>query len=402
MISMKSGISKLFLSIVLLTGYSSICRAQSDSARYDRPSLCLMMVGRSDMAYSSEIEDVFRQMDMPERFNDHGLGVRVFRVPQDGKPITTAIGSFIQHAEVAKKMISKWFGRNKETGCYNISLVQERGLYNTSIQDLNIAMHSFRGKAILADAGEKLIGHTFLVVNEFRYEKHLSINSEKAKTAKQVQTNLDLSNQSDRDAFREQVHEGVLLRDFTISCTSYLYQLVWNDEVAGTFYNAYYFDCDHLQPEKKQYYQQDKETFRLEYVGAYTDKLTEKNTLRLSTPNLVKKACVRITDLNIAKLQHKYPQFRIKAALVDESPLKAYIGMKEDVSPQSLYEVLEPELHEDGTYTYHRVGTIRPIADKIWDNRYMATEENRDDLDATYFEQVSGDELRKGLIIREL
>lgn len=402
MTSMKNGISKIVLLLVITLSSTVLCRAQSDSARYDRPSLCLMMVGRSDMAYSTEIEEVFRQMDMPERFNDHGLGVRVVKVPQDGKPITVSIGSFIQHAEVAKKMISKWFGRNKETGCFNISLVQERGLYNTSVLDVNLAMHSFRGKAILADAGEKLINYTFLVVNEFRYEKHFSVSSEKAKTAKQSQTHMDLSNQSDRDAFSEQVHDGELLRDFTISCTSHLYQLVWNDEVAGTFYNAYYFDCDHLQPEKKQYYQQDKETFRLEYVGAYTDKLTEKNTFRLSTPKLVKKACVRITDLNIAMLQHKYPQFRIKAALVNTDPLKAYVGKKEDVSPQSQYEVLEPELHEDGTYTYRRVGIIRPVPDKIWDNRYMATEENPDNLDATYFEQVSGGELRIGLIIREL
>ena len=78
------------------------------------------------------------------------------------------------------------------------------------------------------------------------------------------------------------------------------------------------------------------------------------------------------------------------------------IGLKEDITPSSRFEVLEPELHEDGTYTYNRVGIIQPIADKIWDNRFMATEEVESDLDATYFKQVSGKELYPGLLIREL
>ena len=106
-------------------------------------------------------------------------------------------------------------------------------------------------------------------------------------------------------------------------------------------------------------------------------------------------------------MQHTFPQFRIKARLSTtyengNQILKAYVGSKEDVTPSSKFEVLMPELHEDGTYTYDRIGIIQPIADKIWDNRYMATEDLDSDIDATYFKQISGGELYPGLLIREL
>jgi len=403
-ILMKSGISKS-LFVLLSLGYASLSYAQADSARYDRPSLCLMMIARPDMAYSSEIEEVFRQMDMPERFNNHGLGVRVFKVPQDGKAATVAIESFARHAEVAKKMISKWFCRDKATGCFNTSLLQERGMYNTTIPDVTVAMHTIRGKALLEDAGEKLVGHTFLVVNEFKYEKHFSATKVKSDSQKNVRGQIDLSNQADLDAFNENVHGGDLLRDFAISCTSYLYQLVWNEEVAGTFYNSYYAPYGSPDAQKSQAFLQDKETFRLEYIGSNTDKLSERNTQKLSTPKLVKKVCVRIVDKNIACLQHQFPQFRIKALLMagnEEAPFKAYVGLKEDITPDSRFEVLEPELHEDGTYTYKRVGVIKPLPNKIWDNRYMATDDQPAELDATYFELVSGNDLYPGLVIREM
>lgn len=402
---MKSGIFK-YLAVWSLIFYSIPIRAQYDSARYDRPSLCLMMVARQEMAFSIEIEEVFRNMDMPERFNDHSLGVRVFKVPQDGKPVLDAIISFSEHAEIAKKMVSKWFDRDKASGCFNTHLIQERGLYNATIPDALVAMQTIRGQAVLADAGEKLISRTFLVVNEYKYKKTYS--SKKDNSSQEISKDqLDISNQQEMDAYNEQLHGGGrLLSEFSINCTSYLFQLDWTEDVSGTFYHDYYFSCSEPTPEKIEAFKQDKKLFRLSYVGMYSDKLSEKNTHHLTTPKLVKKVCVRITDRNIAKLQHQFPQFRIKASLQaseeNENIFKAYVGLKEDIKPSSSFEVLEPELLEDGTYTYKRVGVIQPIDGRIWDNRFMATDEIEQELDATYFKQISGGQLYPGLLIREM
>lgn len=398
----KSGISK-YLLLCLCWLASMPIVAQQDSARYDRPSLCMMMVGRQEMSFSNEIEEVFEHMDMPERYNDHSLGVRVFRVTQDGRPMKDIVTAFAEHAQVAKRMVAKWFGRNKESGCFNMDMLQARGLYNATRQDWIVALQTMRGSDLLADAGEKLIKKTFLVVNEFRYEKKYSTLRDKSDSQELTLSELDLSDREAVDAYNEHVHGGdLLLSEFTISCTSYLFQLDWNEEVAATFYYSYFFPCSDIDADKAQAFKQDKELFHMTYVGMCSDKLTERNTDNMTTSKLVKKACVRITDQNIATLQHTYPDFRIKAMLVGTEPIKAYVGLKEDITPSSRYEVLEPTLRSDGTYSYKRVGVIKPIAGKIWDNRYMASKNDKSDLDATYFEQVSGGALYPGLIIREI
>ncbi len=379
---MSSGISRYFLILCMTWPIVTNMMAQSDSVRYDRPSLCIMMVARPETAFNEEIENAFRQMEMPERFNDHSLGVRVFKVPSDGTPTLTTITAFARQVEIAKKMVSKWFSRNKKNGCFSTLLLQERGLYNATITDANIAMQTVRGKAMLSDAGEKLISHTFLVVNEYKYQKNHSTHKSKETSG---------------------VHRlEFLLADITISCTSYLFRLNWNDSIADVFFSQYYYDCSHLDIAKQQAYIADQSSYKLTLVGQFSDKLTLYNYEQLSTPLLVKKACVRITDRNIAMLQHSHPEFRIKAPLVSKEPLKAYIGMKEDVTQNTKFEVLEPTQEKDGTYSYKRIGVVQPITGKIWDNRYMVTENINSEGNATYFKQISGGELYPGLLIREI
>ena len=89
---------------------------------------------------------------------------------------------------------------------------------------------------------------------------------------------------------------------------------------------------------------------------------------------------------------------------VIDGKLAAYIGMKEDITPESRYEVLLPVEDERGITTYKRVGIIKPIKGRIWDNQYMADIENTAEsaLDATYFEKVSGGDFFPGMLIREM
>ncbi len=60
---------------------------------------------------------------------------------------------------------------------------------------------------------------------------------------------------------------------------------------------------------------------------------------------------------------------------------------------------------EDGMTTYKRVGIIKPIKDKIWDNRFLAEFEEENEnrvLTATEFEKVSGGDFYPGLLVREI
>ena len=77
--------------------------------------------------------------------------------------------------------------------------------------------------------------------------------------------------------------------------------------------------------------------------------------------------------------------------------------MKEDVTEKSRFEVLEVVKDEEGRTSYKRVGVIRPVKGKIWDNRYMADAEGsaESQLDGTLFERVSGSDFLPGYLIRE-
>ncbi len=81
-----------------------------------------------------------------------------------------------------------------------------------------------------------------------------------------------------------------------------------------------------------------------------------------------------------------------------------YIGLKEGVDEDSKYEVLEKTINENGRTEYKRVGIIRPKAGKIWDNRFMATDDGSEnsDLQYTTFEKVSGSDFVPGMLIREI
>ena len=87
------------------------------------------------------------------------------------------------------------------------------------------------------------------------------------------------------------------------------------------------------------------------------------------SPAMVRKACQRAIDENIASLTKEFDQFKVNTPLISVSPLKAYIGLKEGVTEMSKFEVLEAELSKEGKMTYKRVGVIQPKENLIWDNR---------------------------------
>ena len=142
----------------------------------------------------------------------------------------------------------------------------------------------------------------------------------------------------------------------------------------------------------------------MEFVGKTFCKSQETALSGVKDPSrLLLKVCTRAIDQNIAELQHAHPDFRVKAPLVSSDPIKAHIGLKEDVTETTKFEVLERVIDENGHVTYESVGVIRPKKNMIWDNRFMSDDEDKNaKLGYTEFEQVSGKEIYPGMLIREM
>ena len=78
--------------------------------------------------------------------------------------------------------------------------------------------------------------------------------------------------------------------------------------------------------------------------------------------------------------------------------------MKEGMDEDSRYEILEKVIDENGRTTYNRVGEVKPEKGKIWDNRFMASEDKEDgsELQYTTFKKVSGKSFFPGMLLREI
>jgi hypothetical protein len=312
----------------------------------------------------------------------------------------------LERNKIASRLVAKWFDRDFYTGKCDMDLIRERGLYNASEIDKIAASHSVRGNALLEDAGEDLIGNTFVIVNDIRYidkenrGKAISAGLGILGGVLGAMYNVDLS-----DLTQNLQDMAETLKGFKVNVNTFLYQLVWNDDIAAEFYQNQYGMTDNSAA--KTNFENARDNYKLRYIGKQENSGSNTSFLgvNLDTPTaMVRKACQRAIDENVAELQHSYEAFRTKTPLISVEPLTAYVGLKEGVSEHTRFEVLETVQKENGKVEYKRVGIIQPIKNLIWDNRYMAVEENATNatLGYTTFKKVSGGDFYQGMLIREM
>lgn len=402
---------------------------ENDAFNYRRSSLYSILISHPNQNMDDEIVNAFMALETPDKYNDHDLSVKVITVNTKNRNQARAqVESFLERNQVAKRMVSKWFSRNKETGGFDPWLVLDRGMYDAMAADVSMAEQSVRGLNSLADNGYELIDNTFVVVNDIQYIDHKA----NANTAAGVLLFLGAladavvgNDSDDGGSFTQLATLGaaisLMIAGFQVNITSHLYQLEWNDDIADKFYNEYYYDkplsdslsmarfvTDGTLAARKAAYEDDRSTFSLKYIGSYKAK-SNKPVLRglYNDVDVFRKVLARAIDKNIVMLQKKYDQFKVKVPLNSVEPLTAQIGMKEGVTAKSKYEVLMPVFDEaSGKFKYTRRGVIAPVPGKIWDNRYMAVEEQAagSTLQATEFRIVSGSRaaFSEGMLIREI
>lgn len=414
----------IFAAAVLLP--LTLSAQSSDSAlQYRRSSMYSFMISHPDLKMDDEIVNAFMLLETPDKYNNHDLSVKCVTTPSSNKKddLLRDVDEYLQRNDIAKRLVSKWFLRSKETGGFDPSLVMSRGMYGATAMDIEAAAQSKRGIDALGDKGYEMISNTFVIVNDITYVDHEK-NADIAAGVLSIIGGIAAGVTGDDNNIVTSLSTlgamvSTMIAGFTVKTTSYLYQLDWNDEVANYFYEHYYYDkpgtdslsqaafaADTLIPLKKAAYEADSTTFKLKYIGKYMAKSAKPVLSGLYNPeDVFRKVCARAIDNNVMELQKEFDQFKVKVPLISTEPLTAYIGMKEGVTPKSKYEVLVPVFDEaTGKYKYNRRGVIRPVPGKIWDNRYMANEEEAagSEFNATTFEVVSGMNFTPGMLIREI
>ncbi|WP_405294940.1 hypothetical protein [Algibacter sp. Ld11] len=432
---MKS-LNQLVLLLALLCSFLIFSQNDVVDIKYKRSSLHTFMVSNPDQEYSDTIQNIFIDAPVIDKFNNHIIEARLvtktnpayaYDAPLNEAPKKKglmskfskktdnaqanndkefqhlAILNYLNTNHIAKKLVSKWFNRS-ETGSFNMDLIAERGFYNASDLDVKIANNTERGSAQLADAGEALIKNTFVIVNDFKYTNKEEIATKAKGLLNGVSKAASLLGKGNLSTTASLTSKGAEIagKGYIIKTKAYLYKLVWNDEVATTFYTNFWTDDSDLNPDKIKAFN-DTDIFKLEYIGTETSWADIQSTsyTQKSNLDLISVATVRAIDNVISKLQREFEVFRTKTPLISSDPLAAKIGLKEGIEPGDKYEVLEQVLTDKGTTEYKRLGVIKVEKDLIWDNRYNANQENRTNLEYTSF---SGQKNKyfAGMLIRQI
>lgn len=396
------------ISLALLAGFSAAAKdVEVTETKYTRSSLCSFLISRTDQNLYDKIQEEYLNLETPNQYNNHDLSIRVLNVKKKAQ-YQDSISRWLDDNHIASRLVGRWFDRNILTGECSMDLIKDRGLYNATELDKELASRSTRGIAMLQDAGEELIGKTFVLVHEAHYIDH----GKRSKVASGVIRGLGIVGSVFLGSAVSDLADNIAdmtesIKGFAVKFHTRLYRLVWDDETAGTFYSTYYSSIP--DQNKVTAFENGRSGFRLEYIGEVESSGSKTSFMGIGEDHpeiMIRKACQRAIDDNIRDLQHEYEQFRVKCPIaeVDGNTIKVAIGMKEGVNEKSEYEVLEAEEKADGRISYKRIGTIEPLPGKIWDNRYMAQEEGAQgsNLGATSFKVKSGQTPYPGVLVRQI
>ena len=406
--------NKIITLIIFLCECSLWAFAQENELnKYHRSSLYSILLKHPEKQYCNEMIEAFKSIPIPDKYNNHDLKIKVMPAPvlkaltknEVEGAFKDAVSSILNRNKIGGRLVEKWFNRDKATGAFDMNLVAERGYYDASILDVKEAMASARGTVLLADAGEELINHTYVIVNDIRYADKETMKGAIAGGLLAVQLvgsffGVDLSNVTSAVG---QVTDNIA--GFKVIVTSYLFRLDWNDETANRFYTDLWMDASTADEERKQKFIDSMGDFKLKYIGCATVYSGKTALGGVETEkDMFLKVCTRAIDKSISDLQKSFDEFKVFTPLIATEPLSAYIGLKEGVDEDSRYEVLEKTIDKNGRTKYERVGEIKPVKGKIWDNRFMAAfdKEEGSDLNFTTFKKISGKDFFPGMLIREI
>ena len=405
--------------------------------KYRRSSLYSVLVTHSGADYASEIRTAYFSIPIPDKFNDHNISVRAFessmkKMKKGGKKKEDTnlsdVENFIAKNRIPATLVGKWFNRSVYDGSFDVSLIQERGYYDASQEAIAAASLQERNLSILGDAGEDLIGKTFMIVNDITFVD----KGKNSQTAAAVVQGLgflaaialgDSSISKLGDTAAAAVNE---IDGFQVNITTYLYRLVWNNDVSGEFYSQYWINPG-SPDEGRRIAFESTDLFKMEYIGQTTTSaanLSSKSFSKFTKEQQMLKVCARAVDKSIVQLQRSYEVFRVNTPIWkinDDGTVEVQIGLKEGVNSKSQYEVLMPKETAEGKLVYNRVAVLKPVAGKIWDNRFGALDEKKAleasgekvkdtegaegnvYLESTTFKAVSGaNQILPGCLVREM
>ena len=410
---------KKVLLVLSMCAITSVFAQNADQQKYQRSSLTMILLqGTNYQEDKSKLDKNEVKIDnspaaikylwdnypFPDKYNEHNVGYVNINVvsnltekniiearnnknqKKDAEAIKSKIESELKSQRVAHQVVRKWF-TSEEGKLWDMSIIQDRGLYNASELEAGLAKANVRGMAKLADAGEELINNSFVTVtdlliyankpvadmyrelaNALRKDAEKTTNDAKGKdNATQLAASATagtlLATASGFSIAADAIKDG-----YTVLSKTFLYKLKWDEQIQAEFYQNWGNDAAF-----------EKMNFQLEFVGYQINETVINrgvfNKKESRQPEVViKQTVVRNIDEAFAKLQEENDVFKPMVPVTGSAPIIAQIGLKESITKKSKFNVLQKtEDPATGKTNWKKVGTVS--VENIWDNRYYAGNE---------------------------
>lgn len=366
---------------------------KGEIVKYRRSSLHTMIIEDAKLPKIDLILKTFNAAPVPDKYNDHTIENKLITIAApdtsaeavaaeaekskkekkaEDKDMSPEISAYFAKEKVANKMMAKWFNRS-EKGGFNMDLIGERGMYDASAQDKATASNTERGEAMLADAGEELIGNSFVVVHHTKFVSN-EVAAAAAYSIAVASANKMGKLGGPAKEMAKKVYEKAR-QGYSVWTTAYLYQLQFTDSIAAVFYQNMWMDDSNIDAAKKEMFD-NTDLFELKLLGFQKAKALVTGLSKDSQGEeaIVQKATLKSIDAVYAKLQRKFESFRTKTPLFSVDPLGAKIGLKEGLEKGDKYEVLEKQIDAEGKVKWKRKGVVTVDKKNIWDNTSDAEE----------------------------
>lgn len=449
---------KLSLTFVLCFSVSILIsqkKVDLESLKYSRSSLHTIMLEIPDMQFKEVVTDAYSNAPFPDKYNNHQLEEKSFnpkkytitneeRLEAGLKPVKESreldsllriraeemplrIEKYFEEEQIANKLVAKWFNR-KENGTFDMNLIAERGLYNASEMELEIAKGKATGIASIRDAGEELINNTFVVVSQSAFLENEIVASAIRTSAYIVAETLGGYAESIAKITADIAYKAT--KDgYSVFTDAHLYKLRWNDSIASVFYTEYWIDKSSINPERKANFEKSK-IFKLDYIGSEksrtvvtmwnnNSKKNKKNKKQSrkerktntsdgyvnTNEEYIALATVRNLNKVIVELQKRHDIFKTKTPIISVDPITAKIGTKEGLNGGEKFEVFEQYIDPDtGRTNFKKKGVIKVDKKNIWDNQFAkvdSIQKNESSITSTHFKNGKQDML-PGMLIRQI
>jgi hypothetical protein len=389
--------------VLLLACINSLSFAQNTNQvnkrgpadEYSRSSMSYLLLDFENERYASYLRNAINTTRMPSKFDNNNLSKKYVSAPYSRQ--STNKSEKIRRKLIAEKYaidVVKYWWQVKDDGSYSTDLLQKRGYYNATDDDVQEADATKVGRARLGDTGLKLMSNSYVLVLDYNnvttmkdiYDEKDRKNREKAK-----------KDTSYTFVPVERTHNG-----FKGKMTAYLYQLNYSDTVQGyfdeTFIDEKKLDVNKLDGIFNNVYS----PFKLVTTESVSVNGTQLNPGQPLAPSRQKSkdelAVVLVNDgikSSLARIEKRIAAFRVKAPVTNIRPIRAKIGTKESVTHERRFFVWEYIENKKGNVVAKRKGVIR--AWKVKNNR-------NDELGRTQessFYQIGGGTIREGMTLQE-